>query len=322
MKKYSKKILVTGGLGFIGSNYINKFTKKYPDYLFINVDCMTYAASLDNIRNSKIKNYILEKIDIREIKSLEKIFLKYRPTSIIHFAAESHVDMSISNPGIFVETIISGTHNLLELAVKYGVKRFHQISTDEVYGSLGKNDPPFTVNSSVAPNSPYSASKASADLLVRSYNKTFGLNTVTTRCSNNYGPNQDKTKLIPKTILNLISNKKIPIYGKGDNVRDWVYVEDHIDAIDLVFHKGLNGKIYNIGGNTELKNIDLVKILIKMIGRNENNIQYVEDRKGHDFRYAIDTSEIKRDLGWSPKIPINNGLKKTVAYYRLRKDKN
>lgn len=311
-----KKILITGGLGFIGSNYLNKFVPKYPDYQFINIDCMTYAGRLENINVSDLKNYYFEKVDIRNARELEKIFRKYEPTDIIHFAAESHVDISISNPTIFVETNVIGTHNLLLLAMKHKIDRFHQISTDEVYGALRKDDPPFNLGSPLAPNSPYSASKASGDLLVRSYHKTFLLNAVTTRCSNNYGPNQDKTKLIPKTIANLLENKKVPVYGKGENIRDWIYVEDHIDAIDLVFHKGISGKIYNVGGDAEVRNIDIIKKLIEKIGKNESSIEFVQDRKGHDFRYAIDNSEIEKELDWKPKISLEQGLEKTVNFYK------
>jgi len=312
---FEKVIVVTGGLGFIGSNYLNKFVVKYPNYLFINVDCLTYAGSLKNITVSKNKNYVLEKVDIRNIKSLDKIFLKYKPEAVIHFAAESHVDFSITNPSIFIETNVLGTHNLLSLASKYKVKRFHQVSTDEVYGSLNKSEPAFSNKSDLKPNSPYSASKAAADMLVRSYSKTFGLNTVITRCSNNYGPNQDKSKLIPKIITNLLHNKKVPIYGKGQNVRDWIYVGDHVDAIDLVFHQGQSGKIYNIGGEAEFKNIDIIKKIIKIMGKDGSLIEFVPDRLGHDFRYAIDNREILKELKWKPKVDLEEGLRKTIDFY-------
>lgn len=318
-KRNKKTILVTGGCGFIGSNYLNKFVPKYPNYEFINIDCLTYAGNLKNINIAKEPNYKFKKIDIRNKKSLEKIFIDYKPTDIIHFAAESHVDISIANPSIFIDTNVIGTHNLLLLALKYKINRFHQISTDEVYGSLTDDEPPFTNRSNIAPNSPYSASKAAADLLVRAYNETYKMDVVITRCSNNYGPNQDKTKLIPKAICNLLEGKKVPIYGKGENIRDWIYVEDHIDAIDLVFQKGLSGEIYNIGGNTELKNIDLIKRLIKLTGKTANSIKFVTDRKGHDHRYAIDNSDIEKKLGWRPKFNINDGLEKTLRFYRDNK---
>jgi dTDP-glucose 4,6-dehydratase len=315
MKK-NKTIVVTGGLGFIGSNYLNKYVLQHKDYLFINVDCVTYAANPKNILVSKAKNYIFEKIDIRNIKKLEAIFKKYKPTHIIHFAAESHVDISIEKPSIFVETNIIGTHNLLLLAKRYNIQRFLQISTDEVYGSLSKNAPAFTTLSSLAPNSPYSASKASADLLVMAYHSTFGLDTVITRCSNNYGPNQDTTKLIPKFIILLLQNKKVPLYSKGENIRDWIYVEDHIDAIDIAFRKGKNGSIYNIGGNCELSNFEMVKKLLKLTNNNEKLIEFVADRKGHDFRYAIDTNATENELGWKSKMKLETGLAKTLEYYR------
>lgn len=315
MKK-SKTIIITGGLGFIGSNYLNKFVPKYKDYLFVNLDCMNYAADLKNVLVSKSKNYVFEKVDIRDIGKLEKIFTKYKPTDIIHFAAESHVDISIKKPSIFVETNIIGTHNLLLLAQKFNIARFHQISTDEVYGSLSKNAPAFTTRSNLAPNSPYSASKASADLLTMAYHKTFGLNTIITRCSNNYGPNQDTTKFIPKFMTLLLQNKKVPLYSKGENIRDWIYVEDHIDAIDTAFHNGKNGSIYNIGGDCEFTNLEMVKKILKLTNKDEEFIEFVADRKGHDFRYAIDTSEIKKKIGWKAKVKIDKGLIETLKFYK------
>ncbi|MDE2218370.1 MAG: dTDP-glucose 4,6-dehydratase [Patescibacteria group bacterium] len=316
--KYKKKILVTGGAGFIGSNYLNKYVAQYPNYFFINADTLTYAANPRNIKIKGKKNYIFKKADIRNLFLLEKIFEYFKPTDVIHFAAESHVDFSIANPGIFVETNVNGTNNLLLLSKKYEIDRFHQISTDEVYGSLDSKDKPFTRNSPLKPNSPYSASKASADLLVRAYNKTFGLNTVITRCSNNYGPRQDKSKLIPKFINNLLSGKKVPLYSKGENIRDWIYVEDHIDAIDLVFHKGKTGEIYNIGGDCELTNMGITKKILKLMGRDESFIESVTDRLGHDFRYAIDNTETSSELGWKPKINFDDGIKMTLEYYRGR----
>lgn len=314
--EYKKKILVTGGAGFIGSNYLNKYVVKYLEYLFINIDYLTYAGNLDNIKVSGSQNYIFKKEDVRNLGSLEKIFTSFKPTDIIHFAAESHVDLSIENPSLFVETNVNGTNNLLLLSKKYKINRFHQISTDEVYGSLDQKDKPFTRNSPLKPNSPYSASKASADLLVRAYNKTFGLNTVITRCSNNYGPNQDTSKLIPKFLSNLLAGKKVPLYSKGENIRDWIYVEDHIDAIDLVFHKGKSGEVYNIGGDCEFTNMDIAERLLKLTGRDKSFIEPVTDRLGHDFRYAIDNTEISAELDWKPKIYFNNGIKMTLKYYR------
>lgn len=311
-----KTFLVTGGAGFIGSNYLNKFVPKYPEFLFVNADALTYAGDLKNVHVFKAPNYVFEKIDIRALDQLEKVFKKYTPTGIIHFAAESHVDFSISNPSLFVETNVNGTHNLLLLAKKYGVERFLQVSTDEVYGTLEAGDQPFTETTLLAPNSPYSASKAAAEFLARSYHKTFGLDIVITRCSNNYGPNQDKTKLIPLFITKLLVGEEVPLYGKGKNIRDWLHVEDHVDALDLVFHKGASGEIYNIGGNCEIENIEIAKKLIALAGRDESAIKRVPDRLGHDFRYAIDCSKIRRELGWSPKKTFEEGLRGTFEFYK------
>ncbi len=316
--KYEKVILVTGGAGFIGSNYLNVFVPRYPSYCFINIDSLTYAGKEENIEVKEQSNYIFEKADIRDAETLEKIFAKHQPTHIIHFAAETHVDQSIEHPALFVETNIQGTNNLLALARKYNLERFHQISTDEVYGSLKASDAPFTTASPILPNSPYSASKAGADMLVRAYHETFGLNVVTTRCSNNYGPYQDISKLIPKSITCLLQNKKIPIYAKGENIRDWIYVTDHIEAVDLVFHKGISGKIYNIGGNCEVRNIDIAKKLIAMTKKDESAIEFVADRLGHDYRYAINTDEMEKELGWQPKVTLEIGLQKTFAFYTTK----
>jgi dTDP-glucose 4,6-dehydratase len=311
-----KIVLVTGGAGFIGSNYLNKFVPVYPDHIFVNIDALTYAGDLKNIRVSDAPNYVFEKADIRDRARLEEIFKKYAPDGVIHFAAESHVDFSITNPGIFVETNVNGAHNLLLLAKQYAVKRFLQVSTDEVYGSLETGDPAFTENTLLAPNSPYSASKAAAEFLARAYYKTFGLDVVITRCSNNYGPNQDTTKLIPFFITKLLAGEQVPLYGEGKNVRDWLHAEDHVDALDIVFHKGAAGEIYNIGGNNEIENIEITKTLIALAGRDETAIQYVSDRLGHDFRYAIDCSKIKRELGWSPKKTFDEGLRATFEFYK------
>src|SRR3989344_1500828 len=314
--EYARKILVTGGAGFIGSNYLNKYVPLYPDYFFINVDMLTYAGRLENIHVSKNSNYIFEKEDIRDIAMLQSVFKKHKPTDIIHFAAETHVDRSIDGPSIFVETNVIGTHNLLILALEHKIQRFLHVSTDEVYGSLAEADKPFNTSSLLSPNSPYSASKAGSDMLVRSYNKTYGLNTIITRCSNNYGPYQDESKLIPKAILNALRGKEIPVYGRGENIRDWIYVEDHIDALDTAFHKGLSGKVYNVGGNSEVRNIEIVKKLLSMLGKNESLIEFVADRKGHDFRYAIDNQEIEKELGWKPKINLEKGLARTVEFFK------
>lgn len=316
---YKKKILVTGGAGFIGSNYLNKFAPIYPEYFFINVDILTYAGKLENVTVSDIPNYKFIKTNVGNLSELREVFKDEAPTDIIHFAAETHVDFSIDHPSIFVETNVIGTHNLLILALEHKINRFHQVSTDEVYGSLTDTDSPFTTSSPLAPNSPYSASKAGADVLVRSYNKTFDLNTVITRCSNNYGPNQDTSKLIPKAVTNLLQGKKVPVYAKGENVRDWIYVEDHVDAIDLVFHKGRAGSVYNIGGNSEIRNIDIINKLLVLLQKDSSHIEFVADRKGHDFRYAIDNTEIEKELGWRPKTGIDEGLKKTIEFYQQKK---
>lgn len=323
--KYTRIIFITGGAGFIGSNYLNKFVPQYKNYLFINIDALTYAANLSNITINSCKNYKFEKADIRDINKLNTIFLKYKPTDIIHFAAESHVDFSIKNPSIFVETNIDGTNNLLLLAKQYKLNRFHQISTDEVYGQLKTRKGKFKETDNLNPSSPYSASKAAADLLVNAYHKTFGLNTVITRSSNNYGSNQDTTKLIPKFIVNLLNNKKVPLYAQGDNIRDWIYIEDNVEAINLVFHKGKSGEIYNIGGQCEKTNLEITRIILKLLHKDESYIKHVVDRPGHDFRYALDISKISKELGWKPKYNFEIGIIKTIEFYKnqeLKKHEN
>jgi dTDP-glucose 4,6-dehydratase len=316
--KYKKTILVTGGMGFIGSNYLNVCVPKYKEYLFVNIDSLTLAGNPLNIRVEKEENYRFDNVDIRNIKSLDEVFLKFKITDIIHFAAESHVDESIKNPALFIGTNITGTHNLLVLANKYQINRFYQVSTDEVYGSLTKGEKPFTTESNLAPNNPYSASKASADLLVRAYNQTFGLDTIISRSVNNYGPNQDNTKLIPKFINFLLEGKKVPLYSKGENIRDWIYVEDHIEAIDILFHKGISGEIYNIGANNEMTNKEITEKLIKLTGRNENYIEYIVDRLGHDFRYALNTEKIFKQTGWKPRTKFSEGIEKTFEFYKKK----
>jgi dTDP-glucose 4,6-dehydratase len=316
--KWGKVILVTGGMGFIGSNYLNTCVPRYPQYLFINLDALTYAANKRNVSVSKSPNYLFVKGDIRNARKLERIFKKYQPTDIINFAAESHVDLSIKNPHIFVETNVLGTHNLLHLAKKHALRRFYQISTDEVYGSLGKTDASFTETTTLAPNSPYSASKAAADLLVRSYGKTFGLDVVVSRCSNNYGPNQDTTKLIPRFISLLLQDKKVPLYSKGENIRDWLYVGDHVEAIDLIFHKGKSGEVYNIGGSegSEKTNMEITETLLKLLKKDKAYIEFVADRPGHDFRYSIDSSKLRGELGWVAQTSFEEGIKKTIEHYQ------
>ena len=322
---YKKRVAITGGAGFIGSNMLLYLIPKYPDYLFINIDCLTYAGNLSNLKSiEQAPNYRFEKINICNYDELKACFQKYEIDHLIHFAAESHVDRSITGPAEFINTNIVGTFNLLELARnKYdqsGNFRFHHISTDEVFGSLG-SEGFFVESSSYCPNSPYSASKASSDMLVRAYHKTYGLNTVITNCSNNYGPYQFPEKLIPLMINNARKGIPLPVYGDGKNIRDWLYVEDHCRALDLVFHKGGSGQTYNIGGHNEIENIVLVRkicqIMDKLLGSGsrEELITFVKDRPGHDRRYAIDASFIKEQLGWELSHTFEDGLEKTVKWY-------
>ena len=320
MKRGTKgtTILVSGGAGFIGSNYLNYAVRKYPRYRFVNVDALTYAGRLANIEVSKAKNYSFVKADIRDLAAMERIFRKHKPTHVIHFAAESHVDVSIKNPDIFIETNVVGTHNLLVLAKRYFLQRFHHISTDEVYGSLKKKARPSKEGDTLAPSSPYSASKASADMLVLAYNRTFGLDIVITRLSNNYGPRQHEEKLIPLSITNLLAGKNVPLYGSGKNVRSWLYVEDGVKGIDFAFHKGEGGEIYNIGGHDELPNIRVAQMLARALGKGRRQIEYVEDRLGHDFRYALECSKARKALGWRPQTSFASGLEKTIQYYRSK----
>lgn len=323
-----KTILITGGAGFIGSHVVRRFINKYSDYLIVNADKLTYAGNLENLKDiEKKKNYRFEKTDIVDKQVVTNLFEKYTFDSVIHLAAESHVDRSITGPDEFVFTNIVGTLNLLNAALNkwkndFEGKLFYHISTDEVYGSLGK-DGLFTEETSYDPKSPYSASKASSDHLVRAYNHTFGLPTIISNCSNNYGPNQFPEKLIPLAINNIKNNKSIPVYGKGENIRDWLFVDDHASAIDLIFHKGKKGETYNIGGNNEWKNLDLILLLCRIMdkklyraaGTSEKLITYVKDRPGHDLRYAIDSSKLHSELGWSPIPEFAAGLEKTVDWY-------
>jgi dTDP-glucose 4,6-dehydratase len=323
-----KTILITGGAGFIGSHVVRRFVNNYPDYLIVNADKLTYAGNLENLTDiDKKKNYLFEKIDIVDKQSVLNLFKKYSFDGVIHLAAESHVDRSITGPDEFVFTNIVGTVNLLNAALASWKeapqgKLFYHISTDEVYGSLGKEGL-FTEETSYDPKSPYSASKASSDHLVRAYNHTFGIPVVISNCSNNYGPNQFPEKLIPLAINNIKNSKPIPVYGKGENIRDWLYVEDHASAIDLIFHRGKVGETYNIGGNNEWKNLDLILLLCKIMdkklnradGTSEKLITYVKDRPGHDLRYAIDSSKLQNELGWSPIPEFAVGLEKTVDWY-------
>ena len=322
------KLLITGGAGFIGSHVIRLFVNNYPDYKIINLDKLTYAGNLENLKDIEGKpNYEFVKGDIVDANFIQGLFTKYQFDGIIHLAAESHVDRSISNPTEFIYTNIVGTVNLLNAAKyswkdNFSEKLFYHISTDEVYGSLGPEGL-FTEKTAYDPHSPYSASKASSDHLVRAYFDTFGLPMVISNCSNNYGPNQFPEKLLPLFIHNIKTNKPLPVYGKGENVRDWLYVKDHAVAIDLIFHKGKTGETYNIGGNNEWKNIDLIKLLCKIMddkllrkeGTSEKLITYVKDRAGHDLRYAIDSSKLQNELGWSPSLIFEEGLEKTVDWY-------
>lgn len=306
-----KKILVTGGAGFIGSNFIKYMLNKYKDYKIVNLDLLTYAGNLDNLKNVENNpNYEFVKGDICDFELVDKI-VSAGIDYIINFAAESHVDNSILNPGVFVRTNVMGTQVLLDAAKRHDIEKYVQISTDEVYGSLG-DEGYFTEETPLAPNSPYSASKAAADMLVRSYYKTYNLPVNITRCSNNYGPNQHKEKLIPKIIDNALNNQKITVYGDGLNVRDWLYVEDHCSAIDLVLHKGEIGEVYNIGGNNEIRNIDLVKMILDKLSKKYDLIEFVEDRLGHDRRYAIDFSKINKELGWKSKYRLEIEIKKII----------
>jgi len=295
-------ILVTGGAGFIGSHFVNKFYKKYNITV---IDSMTYAASIDNINPEFFNGDNFYPKDICYTDSYEFIIRDGNFDAIINFAAESHVDNSIESPSSFTTTNIIGTQNLLDLARKYNVKKFVQISTDEVYGHLGENDSPFTETTPLNPRSPYSATKASADLLVLSYVNTFNMNACITRCSNNFGENQHEEKLIPKIVKNAIENKKIPIYGKGQNIRDWIYVEDHIDGIEKAMLKGKKGEVYNFGGNSEISNIELCKKILSILDKKTSLINFVGDRLGHDFRYAIDYTKSNKELGWSPKYNLS-----------------
>jgi len=323
-----KMILITGGAGFIGSHVVRRFVKKYPQYHIVNLDKLTYAGNLANLKDiENAPNYEFVKGDIVDENFVIELFRKYKFEGIIHLAAESHVDRSILNPTEFIFSNIVGTVNLMNASRQIWSdhlegKLFYQISTDEVYGSLGKEGY-FIETTAYDPRSPYSASKASADHLVRAYYHTFGMPSVISNCSNNYGPFQFPEKLIPLFIHNIRNNKPLPVYGKGENVRDWLYVEDHASAIDLVFHKGVLGETYNIGGNNEWMNIDLVKKMClvmdhklgRELGTSEKLITYVKDRAGHDMRYAIDSSKIQRELGWEPSVDFEEGLEKTAVWY-------
>jgi dTDP-glucose 4,6-dehydratase len=312
-------LLVTGGAGFIGSNFIHYFLEKYPGNNIINYDKLTYAGNLNNLTSIQdSKNYTFIKGDITNHELVDYVATAYGINIIVNFAAESHVDRSIANSYDFVKTNILGTQVLLEVARKHAI-RFIQISTDEVYGSLGKTGY-FTESTPLSPNSPYSASKASADVMVRSYHETYGLDMNITRCSNNYGPYQYPEKLIPLMVINALKAKSLPIYGDGQNVRDWLHVKDHCSAIDLVIQKGKTGEVYNIGGNNERTNLEIVEHIIDTLGVPKSLITYVPDRLGHDYRYAIDSSKIQNELGWNPQYTFNKGISDTISWYQENKD--
>ncbi len=311
-------ILVTGGAGFIGSNFITYMMNKYSEYRIVCIDKLTYAGNLSSLASVyNNKNFLFIKEDICKHQSVYRLFEEYQPDMVVNFAAESHVDRSIDNPEIFIESNIIGTSVLLAACRKYGISRYHQISTDEVYGDLPLDRPDlfFTERTPIVTSSPYSASKASADLLVLAYYRTYGLPISLSRCSNNYGPYHFPEKLIPLMIINALNDRPLPVYGNGLNVRDWLYVEDHCKAIDLIIHKGRVGETYNIGGHNEKTNIDIVKSICKYLNKPESLITYVNDRKGHDMRYAIDPSKINSELGWYPETKFEDGIQKTIGWY-------
>ena len=305
-------IFITGAAGFIGSNFAHYLASKGFEVIVI-LDKLTYAGNMDNLEGLK---FPVKGVDIADDYELARLFAKYKPRFVFNFAAETHVDNSIDNVYPFVDTNVIGTVNLLNLSLKHGVEKFHHISTDEVYGALGYDDSPFTEETPYNPQNPYSASKASSDHFVTAFHNTYGLPTIITNCSNNYGPRQHVEKLIPKTITNIMQGKKIPVYAQGQNIRDWIYVEDHCRGILDVWYGGGVGQKYNIGGECEVKNIDLVKTIIKLMGASEDLIEYVEDRPGHDLRYAIDNAKIKKTVAFRPRYSLEEGLEKTITWYK------
>ncbi len=317
------KIIVTGGAGFIGGNFVHYMLKAHPEDEIVCLDALTYAGNLETLDpvkdNPKFK---FIKADIADRKAVYEIFETEKPDVIINFAAESHVDRSIEDPELFLRTNVMGTQVLLDACRKYGIKRYHQVSTDEVYGDLPLDRPDmfFTETTNLHTSSPYSASKASADLLVQAYSRTYGIPVTISRCSNNYGPYHFPEKLIPLMIANALADKKLPVYGTGENVRDWLYVEDHCRAIDLIVRKGREGEVYNVGGHNEHTNLEVVKIILQQLGKPEELIEFVTDRKGHDRRYAIDPTKISNELGWEPETKFSDGIKKTIQWYLDNKD--
>lgn len=312
------RFLITGGAGFIGSNYMHYVVNKYPNDYFVCLDALTYAGNYNNIIDLENKdNFKFVKGDITDRDFVDNLFSGEDFNIVINFAAESHVDNSIKNPGIFLTTNIIGTQVLMDVALKYNIKRYHQVSTDEVYGDLPLNKPEllFKEDTPIHTSSPYSSSKAGADLLVGAYHRTFGLNTTISRCSNNYGPYQFPEKLIPVVISKALKNEKIPVYGNGANVRDWIHVIDHNVGVDLIVRNGKNGEVYNLGGHSERSNLDVVKTILKQMGKSEDLITFVEDRKGHDLRYAIDSSKVEKELGWDRIYTFEQGIKETVDWY-------
>lgn len=311
-------IVVTGGAGVIGSNFIHYLLEKYPDDRIICLDCLTYAGNKENLSSVlNHPNFRFVKESITDRQAVYHLFEEETPDIVVNFAAESHVDRSIENPQIFLETNVTGTSILMDACRKYGIRRFHQVSTDEVYGDLPLDRPDlfFTEETRLHTSSPYSASKAAADLLVQSYHRTYGLPISISRCSNNYGPYQFQEKLIPLMIINALNDRKLPVYGTGENVRDWLYVEDHCKAIDLIIHKGRVGEVYNVGGHNEMRNIDIVRLICRILGKPESLIAHVEDRKGHDLRYGIDPTKIHNELGWFPETGFEEGIIRTIQWY-------
>lgn len=312
------KLLVTGGAGFIGGNFVHHMVNKYPEYQIVNLDLLTYAGNLETLKPVEDKpNYHFVKGDIADEPFIMELFEKEKFDVVVNFAAESHVDRSITDPGIFVRTNVMGTRVLLDASRKFGVKRYHQVSTDEVYGDLPLDRPDlfFTEETPIHTSSPYSSSKASADLFVLAYYRTYGLPVTISRCSNNYGPYHFPEKLIPLIISRALADEELPVYGKGENVRDWLHVSDHCEAIDLIIHKGRVGEIYNVGGHNERSNLDVVKTILHALGKPESLIRFVTDRPGHDMRYAIDPAKLERELGWKPKYTFDTGIKQTIEWY-------